>query len=804
MMARNRSAPSVASLPATTVDEHRDLAWRLSTDTPAGAAAAILAVLQMEETLAVDNRLAPYADLLVPAFTVTPAGRLAAALDCLSASVVCRALFGGFRTLPFAVAVEVFDAASPPFIGRLIDEMAVGPDLPLRAARLLAAVEAGKGAQSLLASDVLAASRIGSLLPPPRLAMLLATVNLDMAADWLLRSLAVASPGEATELLDVVPLLLPATRRIFLETLAHAPFAHFPQEPPVKVDELDGCGDGGGTGPALETQSGHTRRARLWQMAPGQAAGVLSALAERRPRLAGDLLGSLTDLVLVRDTTGTLRKQVYRSRGTAVLDCLDPADPAVSNLLTQVDHRLLVVMLSQGDRQARLRLAPTLSNCAWEPGLATYPAVKATGVRRSRTLGRSVRWVQLTETVTVEGRQQPLLVDLAEIDLRGVHMRACGAPTPAEGVDLADFGNRLGPMRRGNSSPGDAFFRQLGVVRLAESVAERRALVGINGGHYLDYGHYLDALDLGLDLIAQPGLHFGNLIGWFVSGGQEVSPPVFNRAALVITADGRAHVRRVAPTSVLLPNGRTLRWRSSPKPRDGDVVFFDHLAATITPAAPQRVDISVSGTTVVAIHPGGGTPVPLLGFVLSLPRAGAESLLGGLTVGDPIVIGNDFPRSLGSVEEAMACGPLLVRDGQVDLDFEVEGFGEKDSTVLPLSLTRAVGSLRAARSFVMLRSGGLVLGVVSGTLLGGGPPTASVGTTFGELAQLCVDLGAEHAMAFDGGGSSSLVAQVDGQPRLLNVPTGGADVPAGVERFVKSYWLALPPAGEPPAGDGVP
>jgi hypothetical protein len=143
------------------------------------------------------------------------------------------------------------------------------------------------------------------------------------------------------------------------------------------------------------------------------------------------------------------------------------------------------------------------------------------------------------------------------------------------------------------------------------------------------------------------------------------------------------------------------------------------------------------------------------------------------------------------VVEAMACGPLLVRDGQVDIDFAAEGFGDKDTGLLPLSLTRAVDSFRAARSVLMLRGGHLVFGAISGTQVGHGPVGVSAGVTFGELAALCVALGAEAAMGLDGGGSSTLVVQRDG-PTVVNVPTGGADVPPGAERFVATYLLALP------------
>jgi exopolysaccharide biosynthesis protein len=139
----------------------------------------------------------------------------------------------------------------------------------------------------------------------------------------------------------------------------------------------------------------------------------------------------------------------------------------------------------------------------------------------------------------------------------------------------------------------------------------------------------------------------------------------------------------------------------------------------------------------------------------------------------------------------MACGPHLVRDGALCLNFEEEDFGQQDSTVISFFLPRWVETYEAARSFVALRDDTLILGTVSGTAYGYGKPEVSAGMTFGELAQLCLDLEVDHAYALDGGGSSSLVARINGQPRVLNTPTGGADVGKGEERYINTYWLVF-------------
>lgn len=398
-----------------------------------------------------------------------------------------------------------------------------------------------------------------------------------------------------------------------------------------------------------------------------------------------------------------------------------------------------------------------------------------------------------------DGRREPIQVDLVEFDPSRMRLQARRSTSRL--VPIVDAVVQLGRVGRGGDLPGDSAFGDLGLVRLAEVVATEGALAGVNGNFYVDYGVCLDARDLGIDLTDDADLHLGELVGWFVTDGVELAPPLFNRAVLAVTADHRAHIRRVAMADVLLPNSRRVTWGAVNHAESGTTVLWDRVAGDRTTKSAGHVDACISRSTVVDIRPGGQSHIPLLGFVLAIPASVAEAVLDGVRVGDEVVVGNDFPTGLGAVTQAMACGPQLVRDGQVDIDFDAEGLGEKDTTVLPLSLSRVVDSFRAARSFVFLRDGRVVFGVVSGISMGGGRPgdLTSVGMTFGELAQLCTDLGADDAIALDGGGSSSLVARVgDDTARVLNVPTGGSDVPRGSERFIRTFWLASEPG--PPDG----
>jgi hypothetical protein len=330
------------------------------------------------------------------------------------------------------------------------------------------------------------------------------------------------------------------------------------------------------------------------------------------------------------------------------------------------------------------------------------------------------------------------------------------------------------------------------LVQLSRAVEAAGAMAAINGNFYFDYGHYINGITLGIEMTQVPGLFFGDPIGWFVSNGEELIPPAFNRAAGIVTADGRFHIERVFMTEVTLPNGRRVRWDELNAPKVPErVIAYNSLFGYRTEQTDTHVDLAIARGRIWAISEGGGQVIPLTGFVLSIPREQAGEWLAGVEVGDSVKVGNNFPPSRGRVLQAMACGPHLVRDGALCLNFEEEDFGQQDSTVISFFLPRWVETYEAARSFVALRDDTLILGTVSGTAYGYGKPEVSAGMTFGELAQLCLDLEVDHAYALDGGGSSSLVARINGQPRVLNTPTGGADVGKGEERYINTYWLVF-------------
>ncbi len=122
--------------------------------------------------------------------------------------------------------------------------------------------------------------------------------------------------------------------------------------------------------------------------------------------------------------------------------------------------------------------------------------------------------------------------------------------------------------------------------------------------------------------------------------------------------------------------------------------------------------------------------------------------------GIPAELPDPAPASRWDVEDAIAAGPLLIKDGVVHItDNEEVFFGSSIPNVHPRT---AAG---------VTEDGEVLLLVVDGR------QPASRGVNLVELASILLDLGAVQALNLDGGGSSTFFAGGE----LLNRPSGGRD-----------------------------
>jgi hypothetical protein len=188
-------------------------------------------------------------------------------------------------------------------------------------------------------------------------------------------------------------------------------------------------------------------------------------------------------------------------------------------------------------------------------------------------------------------------------------------------------------------------------------------------------------------------------------------------------------------------------------------------------AGAYRVASVGASDAFVAMHPT--VTGALLGF------GPAARALGGLPrIGDLVSVVAATVPPLDEVATAVGGGPLLVRN-DAPIDDPNSPAPEERDRRFPVSGAATMGD------------GELLLVAVDGRR-----PALSIGVTRPQFAALMLGFGASNAMAFDSGGSATLVARVlgDAGASVLNAPSDGEERPIGDGLFVYSDAPNGPPA----------
>ena len=252
--------------------------------------------------------------------------------------------------------------------------------------------------------------------------------------------------------------------------------------------------------------------------------------------------------------------------------------------------------------------------------------------------------------------------------------------------------------------------------------------------------------------------------GVLMREGQVASPPFGERSSAGITTDGTLDVRRISFFGTWQGSGakRTLNTFNEAPPANGTALYTQAWGPT-TPTLPGATALILFPlpapvpnadlvAPVVEVRTGGGpVPIPLGGAVLVGVGSAAAVLATEGPVGQQITSRLIFKPEWPGVVSAVGGGPQIVRNGAA-----IFRAGE---TFTPLQL-----GARAPRTGLgQLADGRIILVAVDGR-----QPGYSIGLTNFELAQTMVRLGAVTAMAFDGGGSTTMAFN----GTLLNRPSG--------------------------------
>ncbi len=312
-------------------------------------------------------------------------------------------------------------------------------------------------------------------------------------------------------------------------------------------------------------------------------------------------------------------------------------------------------------------------------------------------------------------------------------------------------GSRI-PVSRVTISPSAGQLRPLwaepaglvGLRELSAFTSERGAIAAINGGFFNRNTR-------------QP-------LGAIRLDGRWISSPILGRGVMAWSDEGSIRFGRLRMQAELrndIGEGTPSHWReripvvgiNSGYILPGISQFTPDWGSTYTTQTDYEIVLTVREGRIQEILPAG------LAGSLTVPiaSAGRPSFASGdyvlaarelegaleaqkLAPGDRLSLHvNLDPPQLEAYPHLLGAGPLLLLDGQVVLDAELERFQP------------AFRTQRAARSAIGQLDSGHLLWVAAGNA------QESQGLTLLEMAQLMLQLGCRHALNLDGGNSSTLV-----------------------------------------------
>ena len=325
---------------------------------------------------------------------------------------------------------------------------------------------------------------------------------------------------------------------------------------------------------------------------------------------------------------------------------------------------------------------------------------------------------------------------------------------------------------------------------VSSMVLRSGAIAGVNGDYY-------DIRQSGMPL---------NIL---VRDGQLLRSP-WRFVALGIGKDGAARIVRFRWTgNIGVPETgetRALESYNDGLPQDGIVAISDVRGfGAPPPDAGTRqtvVELSPAGdTNQLLVKPDSVTPAPAGGdssryfvkqvwpqqaFYAPFPQgeiillgrgSGADWLAQKLTAGGVVQVNLTTDPDWHDFAGAIGGGPVLVQNGQVVEDPDAPAPQERDHR----NPVIAAGIARDGRTLTIVE-------------VDGRQPNFSVGLTRPELAAYMQWLGAYQAMAFDSGGSATVVARLPGQPAptVVNSPSDGRERPVANALLIQSTSVPGP------------
>ncbi|MCP4804603.1 MAG: phosphodiester glycosidase family protein [Proteobacteria bacterium] len=232
----------------------------------------------------------------------------------------------------------------------------------------------------------------------------------------------------------------------------------------------------------------------------------------------------------------------------------------------------------------------------------------------------------------------------------------------------------------------------------------------------------------------EPPFERGEPVGMLIQDGHVQVPPILRRAALFRKGSERyIQPRSLEGWRVL---GVMVRAVNDPSLMRRVPVVFNRAYGPMTPRHGGHAIAFAHGHRLEDAP--GQLPIPMNGFVLSLPA------------GDAVPDGLDVDWPVNELDQAMAGGPMLLKRGEVTLDLAREDF-TGDAPPITFSRDETFDQNLLPRMVVGLRDQTLFFAAIDGRNFERAP-----GMTLGQSAMLLRSLRCSTAMNLDGGSSKRM------------------------------------------------
>lgn len=282
----------------------------------------------------------------------------------------------------------------------------------------------------------------------------------------------------------------------------------------------------------------------------------------------------------------------------------------------------------------------------------------------------------------------------------------------------------------------------------------------------------------------------GDPSGLCIADGELISETHLGRVVFGILRDGNAFFDNPSfKADLTMANGVTRQIDGINRGRDTNqlVVYTPTYGASTlskyagtdviatTEDLPVRAGCPLTLTVTEVKKDALNTPIPPNGIVISAGGPAAYFLASNVAVGDKLTLVLNIQSSSSidwmQVDQAVAGGPWLVKDGQINIDDNEEAF--KPDFVRKTHPRTAIGITPDSKLLIVTVDGRQAL---------------SEGLTLPKLAEAMKILGAYQAINLDGGGSTTLSIR----GTVVNNPSGGAvagNPYEGTERAVADMLL---------------